>query len=135
MAELVVAKEAAEADFERLCALRRLDIDESGMTEKDLATLAKMRARVVKEISLGHLIVDDAGIATYTPPVEGAKPLVFRMSKASTLIARDEAQAKGDQAQMIAMIAELTGWSKGDISRLATPDYLFCSLLVGLFLG
>lgn len=135
MAELVVAKEAAEADFERLCALRRIDLDEADMTAKEVEALAKMRAKVVKEISLGRLAVDDAGVATYTPPVADAKPLVFRMAKASTLMAQDDAKAKGDHHQMIAMIADLTGQPKGELSKLHPADYTFCATLVGLFLG
>jgi hypothetical protein len=135
MADLVVAKDAAEGDFERLCVLRRIDLDETDMTEKEVESLAKMRSKVVKEITLGRLAIDDAGVATYTPPVADAKPLVFRMAKASTLMARDDAQAKGDHHQMIAMISDLTGVPRGELSKLHPTDYGFCATLVGLFLG
>lgn len=135
MADLIVAKEAAEADFERLCRLRRIDLDQTDMTQEELDRFARMRNRVVKEVSLGHLVVDDDGIATYTPPVSDAKPLKFRMATAATFVARDDAKDKGDNHQMMAMLAQLTGWSKPDLAKLAPPDYAFCSMLVGLFLG
>jgi hypothetical protein len=135
MAELKVAQEVAEADFVRLCAKRRIDVDETGMTEKEIETLAKMRAKIVKQITLGNLLIDEDGLATYTPPVPDGKPLVFRMANAATLMAQDDAKGKGDHHQMIAMLAALTGWTKNDLSKLAPPDYLFCSTLVGVFLG
>src|SRR6187431_3121117 len=97
MAELKVAKEAAEADFERLCALRRIDLDETGMTPKEVDGLARMRRSVVKAICVGSLVVDDKGVATYTPPVDDGKPITFRMAKGSTFMAMDPAKAKGDQ--------------------------------------
>jgi|SRR6478736_3756312 len=135
MAELRVAVEAAEKEFERLCTLRRIDIDEDGLTKKELTSLKKLRAKIVKEISVGTLVVGEDGTATYTPPVDGAKPLTFRMAKGATFMAMDDGKEQGEQHMMIAMLADLTGWPRGELSKLAAPDYTFCAALVGLFLG
>lgn len=135
MSESKLAPEVAEAEFVRLCELRRLDIDESAMSPKELESFTKVRARVLRELASGALLVDEKGIATYTPPVDDAKPISFRMPKGSTYMAMDDGKAKGEQHQMVAMISDMTGWTKGDISKLAAPDYQFCGTLVGLFLG
>lgn len=135
MAELRVAKEVAEQEFERLCASRRIDTDESGMLPKEIESLTALRNSVVKAISVGTLVVAENGYVTYTPPLPDAKPLTFRMAKGATFMAMDPAKAKGEQHQMVAMIADMTGWSSGDISKLEAADYAFCVKLVGLFLA
>lgn len=135
MTDLVVAKEAAEADFERLCKIRRVDIDETDMSEKEVESLTKMRRAVVKAITRGELVVEENGVVIYTPPVPDAKPLSFRLAKASHLMATDNSQGKGNHHQMIATIASLTGWTANDLSKLDPPDYTFCAQLAGLFLA
>lgn len=135
MAELKVAKEAAEADFARLCVLRRIDTDEDGMTPKEIESFAGLRTKVVKAICAGTLVVEEKGGVIYTPPVADPKPITFRMAKGSTFMAMDDGKAKGEQHQMVAMIADMTGWSKGDLSKLDAPDYVFCTNLVNLFLA
>ncbi len=130
-----IAVEVAEAEFERLCELRRIDIDTTDMTEKEADDFQKLRKLVVKALRARTLLVLEDGQASYTPPVQGSKALVFRMPKGATFMALDSAKSKGDQAKMAALIVDMTGCSPGDPSALDAPDYVFCSKLVGFFLA
>ncbi len=133
-----VATEVAEAEFERMCASRRVCTDPAQLDEDDVSGLDEIRKKVVRAIVTGELVVEENGDPVYTPPVAGAKPLHFYKPTGATIMAMDGARpgdADGPQGRMVRAITEMTKSPKGEISKLEVPDYQFCQLLAKLFLA
>lgn len=135
MAEQKIATEVAEADFDRLCALRRIDTDPADWNAEEVDSFAKLKRVIVKAIQAGTLVVLDDGKVAYTPPVAGAATLMFRRATGASFMSTDGVAKGKDMAKMGAIITEMTGCSPGDPSKLEAPDFNFCVKLVNLFLA
>ena len=128
----VFPKEVAEQEFERMCRTRRVETDIEEMDEKARESFEGRKRKVVKAIMRGLLVVNDAGDPTYTPPVVGAKPLVFHKLTGAALIAHDK--ANGHMGAITLTLAECTQTSPSELAKLDAKDYQFCCELVNLFL-
>lgn len=134
--EDVVAKEVAEAEFERLCDSHGVAHDESTMSADELDDFSKLKARIVKPIQAGRLTIGDGGEATYSPETPGVGPLTFRHATGATFIAMDGRDGKqpGQNTRLQLGITELTRSAPGTVSKLRVPDMNVCAALVNLFL-
>lgn len=132
MSSAKVAKEVAEAEFERLCRASRVELDD--MSEEETKSLDDIKQPILRGIMRGRLTIDDKGIAHYTPPVENATPLVFTKFDGSVLmIARDnKSNGVRDSA---GVIAEMTGQPVAKVAKMHLADLKFCGNLVALFLA
>lgn len=132
-----VAKEVAEAEFDRMCAARRLDVDESDMDADDLEKFTDIKKNLVKAMMRGELVVNEAGDPVFTPPVPGAKPLTFHKPTGATFMAMDskDGKYKGNMTATAASITEMTKTTPGDVSKLEGPDFQLCCRLANLFLA
>lgn len=135
MTDPKIALEVAEAEFEKLCALRRIDTDPTDWNEKEVESFAKIKGAILKAIQAGTLIVEENGNASYTPPVPGAKTLTFRRATGASFMSTDGVAKDKDVAKMGAIITQMTGCPPGDPSKLEAPDFNFCTKLVNLFLA
>jgi len=135
MTEPKVALEVAEAEFERLCVLRRIDTDPADWNTEEVESFAKIRRALVKAIQAGTLVIQENGNASYTPPVPEAKTLTFRRATGASFMSSDGVAKGKDVAKMSAIITEMTGCAPGDPSKLEAPDFSFCTKLVNLFLA
>lgn len=132
-----IALEVAEAEFERMCRSRRIDLEEM-LDGKDDGEFLALKGRIVRTIQRGELIVDgENGDPTYLPPVPGAKPLRFYKPTGATFMAMDGVGGKevGQIGRMVGVLADMTRTPKGEIAKLEAPDFQFCCTLANLFLA
>lgn len=80
MAEMKVAPEVAQAEYERWIDSMGLEdkLDETGMEAEDRKSLNAKKQTLIKAIQRGHLVVDSEGRFVFTPRFsEDKTPLVF----------------------------------------------------------
>jgi hypothetical protein len=130
-----VAREVAEAEFERMCQARRIDIDMTEMDEEDTASFLDLKRKIMRAMQRGDLVVNEHGDPVYTPPVPGAKPLTFYKATGATFMAMDEGKDRGGITKVVASLTEMTRSVKGEISKLEAPDFQVCSAIASLFLA
>jgi hypothetical protein len=128
-----VAREVAEAEFARMCDAHRIDHDTSDLDDEERAEWEAMKKPVVRDIMRGTIIVDENGLATFTPP-GSAKGYTFHRATGATYIAL-ETYAKKDMQNMVAAMAEMTHTDRGELSKLELPDFQICLRLGKLFLA
>jgi hypothetical protein len=127
-----IAEEVALQDFERMCQAHRVDTDESELSEEEKEDFHDKRAKIVKAIRLGSLVVAESGLPTYTPR-DGGEPMTFYPATGATMMAL-ESHGKGkDIANLMAALTEMTRSAKGTFSKLSARDFTFCSQLAALF--
>lgn len=130
----LIATEVAEADFNRLCAARRVDIDEAEMDEEDLEKFHDLKTQIVKQIRRGRLVVTgDDGTCVYTPP--NGKAITFYPTVGAHLMAQDDHAEGRNMAKTAAVFTAMTKSNKGDFAKLDLADVKACQALVGLFLA
>lgn len=138
-----VAREVAEVEFERMCEAWRVstDIAVMGTTpiksaagdegQSEVEKFQELKDKVCRRIMNGTLVVDDAGLPTYTPPVANARPLTLSKLDGAVLISGG--RKKNEMEKLVEMIAGMTGRPPVEIGKLASPDLLFCGSLIALF--
>lgn len=133
MGEAIVCEEVAYSEFARLCAERRISLDETDLDKNDLEKLDTARRQIVTAIMQGTFTVEEKGQATYTPP-EG-KPIVFYRATGATLISSDDAPEGKNAAKLASVMAAMTKTPRGELSKLDIADFNFCITVTNLFLG
>jgi hypothetical protein len=129
-----VVKEVAEAEFERLCRLNRVEHDEDGLTTDETVSWRKIRDGIIRDIQLGMLIVNEEGRPTYTPP-GSSKGYTFQAPTAATFIAFETYGTSKSASNAIATVAELTRTDRGEIGKLHSKDWSACVRIMSLFLA
>lgn len=133
-AAIKVAAEVAEAEFDRMCDANRIERDETKLDAEELEEWLAIKARLVAEICSGPLVIDTEGRPVYSPST-GGKAITFSPATGATLMAL-ETHGKGkDVSNMVAAMAEMTGTSKGEFSRMPARDFQLCGRLARLFLA
>lgn len=128
-----VAREVAEAEFDRMCTLRRVNTDPEEMTAEEYESLLEVKAKLVRVIERGELVVNENGDPVFTPPVPGAKSITFYRPTGATFMAMDGDD--GNQSRLVRVITDMTHSAKGEIAKLEAPDYVVCSKLANLFMA
>lgn len=133
MATLKVAAEVAELEFVRMCEHNRIELDESKLEPAELTEWTEIRSKIVEDICKGWLVIDAEGRPVYSPST--GKAVTFNPATGATLIAL-ESHAKGkDVSNMVAAMADMTGATKGDFSRMQARDFQACGRIARLFLA
>jgi hypothetical protein len=132
MAELKVALEVAQQDFERMCVARRVLLDQAGWDEVDIATFKVLRDRVERSICVGALRVEQDGTPVFTAQggVQKGKEFKLKPATGACLIAQD---GKLQAAKVFAALAEMSGQNVGEFGKLEIPDFEVLSTLYSLF--
>jgi len=128
-----VAREVAEAEFERMCAARRVEHDTSELEADEKAEFAELRGSIVRMIMRGMLVVGESGDPTYSPV--GSPPLTFYPATGATLMALETHPGGKGIANMMAALTEMTRTDAGTFAKLAAPDAQACSRIGKLFLA
>jgi hypothetical protein len=129
-----VAREVAEAEFDRLCTLCRIETDTSALTaeeEKDWQT--DIRGPIVREIMAGTVVVADDGRPTFTP-LGSSKGYTFHAPTGATLMALETYPGGKNIANLIAAMTDMTHSDKGEFSRMGSRDVQAAMRLARLFL-
>lgn len=128
-----VAREVAEAEFERFLDAMDLKIGLVDLDDEDKASLAAARSRIVGEIVRGRVVVDEDGQPRFTTS-EGHE-VVFYEPKGSTFMAADKRKDGHNIAKMYAILAEMTRESPARFANMKGRDIKTCQAILLLFLG
>jgi len=131
-----VAKEVAEAEFDRFVESMDLDVDPSDMSEEDKQGFQQQKDRVVRAIQSGALTVNDKGEPVYTPKrTKDAEPLTFHEPTGASLMAMDRKKKSEDIGKLYAAMADMTRTHSSTFSRMQMGDLKVCMAITTLFLG
>lgn len=128
-----VAREVAEAEFERMCDARRIEHDTSELPDDEKAEFAELRSSIVRMIMRGAVVVGENGDPTYSAP--GGPSLTFHPATGATLMALETHPGGKGIANMMAALTEMTQTDPGTFAKLAAADAQACSRLGKLFLA
>ena len=128
-----VAREVAEADFERFCEMLAAYSEAPDLKdEEDRKSFNENKGRFIKAVMSGSLVVADDGTATYTPSIGGA-PFVFREPTAAMVTAIDRHKMSHSVTKQLAMIASFAGRPEGEIGKLPVRDMRVLNSIVNGF--
>ncbi len=132
MAEKVAA-EVCEKEFEKLCALRRIDPDPANMSKLENVLFESRKKTVLRAMARKELVVNPDGALVFTPP--GGKPITFHKATGATLMAQDGHGPHHDVARVTAVATELTKSSPGDLSKLDIDAFEVVCEVTNFLLG
>lgn len=130
-----VAKEVAEAEFERFLESMDLDADPSTMDADDAKAFDEAKRTLVRAIERGSLVVDEKGQPIYTPQLGDIGAITFYEPTGASFIAMDGKKKDQQMAKMFAVMADMTRKPAATFSKLTMRDFKICQTLVTLFLG
>lgn len=130
-----VAKEVAEAEFNRFLESMDLEADPSIMDADDTKAFEDAKRKLVQAIERGTLAVDEKGQPIYTPQVGELGPITFYEPTGASFIAMDGKKKEQQMAKMFAVMADMTHKPAATFSKMAMRDFKICQTLVTLFLG
>lgn len=131
-----VAKEVAEAEFERFADVMDLDLDPADMDEDDKKGLTQQRNRVVSAIQSGALVINESGEPVFTPVrTPGVEPLTFHEPTGASLMAMDRKKKTEDVGKMYALMGEITKTHANTFAKMKMSDLKVCQAVTTLFLG
>ena len=126
-----VNMEAAQAEFIRWADIFEIDTVTDDLKEAELADFEAFRARFVKRVCSGSLMVDEEGTAHFTPRGDAGEAIRFTEPTGAVLSAR---QPKDTDIQGVRRV--MSSWTGEPVSRFATmklADFNFCAGLLGFF--
>lgn len=133
--EVKVAKEIAEAEFERFADAMDLDVSTEGLDDEDKRGLEKHRATIVNAIVAGHLVIDESGQPVYSPREGNTGAITFREPTGATMMAADQRKKGQDMAKLYAMVAAMTQQPAQRFANMKRRDLRVCEAIAVLFLS
>jgi hypothetical protein len=133
--EQVVAREVAEAEFERFVDAMDLDVDESRMDVDDRKAYGDLKDKLLRAMEQGNLSVDDKGQLVYMPRAGKLEPITFREPTGASFMAMDTKKKDQNIAKMYALMADITGLDAKVFAQMPRRDLRICQAIVTLFLG
>lgn len=131
-----VAREVAEAEFERFVETMDLDVDESRMDTEDRKSFDELKERLLRAIETGLLVVDDKGQPVYTPRAgTHTQPITFHEPTGASFMAMDTKKKDQSVAKMYAVMADMTHLDQKVFAAMPARDLKICQAVVTLFLG
>lgn len=132
----VMAREAAEAEFDRFVDAMDIDADPTDMSDEDKKGLQQSRRTVVKAIMNGSLMIEADGTPVYTPRrSKDVTPIRFREPTGADLMEMDKAKAGADINKTFKILAAITSTSPARFANLVMSDLNVCSAVMVLFTG
>lgn len=128
-----VAKEVAEADFDRMCEKFRVDLDPANMTPDEAKDLGELRKMIVRDMMTGALIVSPEGLPTFHPT--SGKAVTFNPPTGATLMALETHAPQKAIANQLAAMTDMCEGKAGDFAKMPARDVQICSRLAKLFLA
>lgn len=131
-----VAREVAEQEFAAWAEDNDLMYTDDDLAEapEDIAEQLRLaRSRIIRAIEGGHLVINDQGLAEYTPHTrmtEDKSPLIFKPQMGATLMVK----ARSEERRMFLMMAQMTSSPDSRFAKVAGADLKVC-LAITLFLA
>ena len=121
-----VAKEVAEAEFDRFVKSMDLDVDPSDMSEEDKEAFQQQKDR----------LINDDGEPVFTPQrTKDADTLTFHEPTGASLMAMDRKKKSEDIGKLYAAMADMTRSHASTFSKMRMADLKVCMAITTLFLG
>lgn len=131
-----VAKEVAEAEFDRFVNAMDLDVDPSDMSEEDKEAFQQQKDRLVGAIQSGALTINDDGEPVFTPQrTKDADTLTFHEPTGASLMAMDRKKKSEDIGKLYAAMADMTRSHASTFSKMRMADLKVCMAITTFFLG
>jgi len=131
-----VAKEVAEAEFERFAEAMDLDVDTSIMDEDDRKGFDLQKNRIVSAIRSGAMVVNEDGEPVFTPQrMKDAGTITFHEPDGAALMAMDRKKKSEDIGKLYATMGAMTGTTAKTFSGMKMADLKVCMAIATLFLG
>lgn len=137
MEKSVVAREVAEAEFERFGEMMELDFDTNAMDDEDRRGFEQHRRRLVAAIMSGALTIDEKGQPEFTPRRSGEWEgvITFYEPDGAAYLAMDRQKKNQDMHKFYAVMAAMTKQNAGVLAKLKGSDAKLCQAVVALFLA
>lgn len=119
-----IAKEVAEAEFDRWAEEMDLDLDVSEMDAEDVTAFTKQKRRILKGIERGNVVVNDKGEMVFTPIRSDwdDEPITFHEHTGSSLMALDGKKKNQDVRKSFAVMANMTKKHPSVFAKLRGSD-------------
>lgn len=131
-----IAKEVAEAEFNRFVECMDLDVDPADMDEDDRKGFNQQKDRVIAAIQSGALVISDKGEPTFTPQRSNdAEPITFYEPTGASLMAMDRKKKTEDIGKLYAAMGDMTKTHANVFSKMKMADLKVCMAITTLFLG
>lgn len=131
-----VSKDVAAVEVDRFLDLMDIVIDDE-LDPESMTAYSRARARMVRAVANGSLVIDDNGEAIYTPrhPNSRSKePIRFHERSGSTAIAMDSCKKGANTARMYAMLGDMCRIPPATFSGLVGPDIKMCEAIFALLM-
>ena len=132
-----VAKEVAEAEFDRFVDCMDLDVDTSDMDAEDLTAFNKQKGRIIRAVQSGALVFNEDGEAIYTPQHKRSKnkdAITFHERTGASLMAMDGKKKNHDVAKTYAVMADMCKVHPSTFAGLVGTDVKVCEALFALLM-
>lgn len=131
-----VAREVAEAEFERFVEANALLVEFDGMEKEDVDSFREQKERILRAIETGALVVSEDGEPTFTPQrTKDATPLTFHEPTGASLMAMDRKKKNEDVGKLYATMGDMTRTDAKTFSNMKMADLKLCMAVTVLFLG
>jgi hypothetical protein len=133
-----VAKEVAEADFERWLTEMGLSekCDPARLNDEDKRSLAAVKELLVGALMNGSLVVDGGGCFVFTPTKSADQtPITFYEPTGASYMAMDLAKRGQDVQKTIKFLADMTKQSPTRFAKMVNRDLSVCSAISAIFLA
>ena len=128
-----VDRETASIEFERWAKAMRVNVELEGLDENDRRDIAQDRSIFERAIMDGSLVINDEGLAVFTP--EGGDSVTWRKPKGSAFVAMDKKKKSQDFGKIFASMSDITGTSPVTFSKMDVADVKICMAIFTLFLA
>lgn len=134
MEKSIVAREVAEAEFDRFAELMELDVAVDKMDKDDVEGFTEQKERFIRAVMAGKLIVSEQG----EPRLQcGDREITFKEPTGATFIALGSRSGKksNEMSSLYAAMGDMTGEAPAFFSRLKNRDVKICVAIATLFFG
>lgn len=133
-----VAKEVAEADFNRFGAAMDLNFDISQTDRDSLEGFNGQKQKVVDALMKGSLVINEFGEPEYTPQridnIAGGK-IVFHEPTGAAYMEMDRCKEAEGMKKTFVFMAATTGISSSTFATMPNRDIKVCQAITALFLA
>lgn len=130
-----IAKEVAEAEFDRFIQANDILVDDC-MEKEDRDAFNEQKARIVRAIEAGAMVVNEDGEPVYTPQrTKDAEALTFHEPTGASLMAMDRKKKNEDVGKLYATMGDMTRTDAKTFSNMKMADLKVCMAVTTLFLG
>lgn len=135
MSEPKVAKEVAEAEFDRFVDAMDLNADPERMNAEELESFLGYKSTVVTAVKRGSLVFDGEGQPCFTPRFSEAEAITWFVPKGANLMSMDGKKKLHDVERLFAYVASCCKITPVSLAKLDERDLKVLRAIAVLFLA